>query len=413
MEGKVYRPQFQAVVEALLAVFREGYYADKVIERRMRGERQWGVRDRKFFAELTYDCIRWWRKLNWVVGRGEVGSRPGLLPDLNESEAEQIVRAYLCIIVDNELPAWIAVNPDTKALWREKWNSDLSPDAIAHSLPDWLETRGASELGEAWLSTIDALNLQAPVFLRANRLKATREEVAKQLAEEEIMTDPVDGAEDGLILKERRNVFITKAFKAGLFEVQDGGSQQIVPLLAPEPGERVIDACAGAGGKTLHIAARMKNRGKVLALDVHGRKLDELKIRSRRAGADIIEIREITSTKVLKRLAETGDRVLLDVPCSGSGVWRRNPDGRWKLTAEEVGNLHELQAKILSDYSKLVKPGGVLVYSTCSLWPSENQHQVQKFLKSAGGKFSLDQELTTSPNESAFDGFYAARLVRG
>jgi 16S rRNA (cytosine967-C5)-methyltransferase len=241
-------------------------------------------------------------------------------------------------------------------------------------------------------------------------LKGDRTELARRLADEGIAVQPVPEAEDGLVLEERKNVFATKSFKDGLFEVQDGGSQQVVPLLSPQPGERVIDACAGAGGKTLHIAARMKNRGKVLALDVHARKLEDLRLRSRRAGADIVEVREISSTKVIKRLLESADRVLLDVPCSGSGVWRRNPDGRWKLTPEEITRLRELQGQILRDYSRMVKPGGILVYATCSLWPSENQNQVKRFLTESPGRFELEQELTTAPHRTRFDGFYAARL---
>jgi len=407
---KIHRLQIRAVVEALLAVFRDGHYADKVIERRLRSEKQWGARDRRFFAELTYDSIRWWRRLNYVVGRPETGSAPGLLSALRESEAEQIIKAYLAIKGKETLPDWLAVDEGTTRLWRDRWDSPDQSLAVRHSLPDWLEEHAAGEIGAEWPEVIEALNQQAPVYLRANRLKGDRTELARRLADEGIAVQPVPEAEDGLVLEERKNVFATKSFKDGLFEVQDGGSQQVVPLLSPQPGERVIDACAGAGGKTLHIAARMKNRGKVLALDVHARKLEELRLRSRRAGADIVEVREISSTKVIKRLLESADRVLLDVPCSGSGVWRRNPDGRWKLTPEEITRLRELQGQILRDYSRMVKPGGILVYATCSLWPSENQNQVKRFLTESPGRFELEQELTTAPHRTRFDGFYAARL---
>lgn len=407
---KIHRLQIKAVAEALLSVFRDGLYADKVIERRLRTERQWGARDRRFFAEMTYDSIRWWRRLNAAAGRPEMGAAPGVIEGLRESEAEQVIKVYLVIKSELQLPEWLSVDDGTSRLWRSRWESLEQPPAVRHSLPDWLETHAAREIGGEWPQVIDALNGPAPVYLRANRLKADRYEVALRLEAEGIKAIAVPEAEDGLVLEERKNVFATKAFKEGLFEVQDGGSQQIVPLLGPQPGERVIDACAGAGGKTLHIAARMKNRGKVLALDVHSRKLEELKLRSRRAGAGIVETREISSTKVIKRLAESADRVLLDVPCSGSGVWRRNPDGRWKLTLEETDRLAELQSRILADYSRMVKPGGVLVYATCSLWPSENQKQVRRFLDDSSNRFVLEQELNTSPHGTGFDGFYAARL---
>lgn len=172
-----------------------------------------------------------------------------------------------------------------------------------------------------------------------------------------------------------------------------------------------MDACAGAGGKTLHLAALMKNKGKILALDVSERKLGELKIRLRRSGVDLVEVRQIDSLRTIKRLEKSVDRLLLDVPCSGSGVWRRNPDSRWKLTAETLSELHQTQKRILKEYSHVVKPGGVMVYATCSVFPSENETQVQWFIKE-NSDFVLESEMITSPATSTFDGFYAARLRR-
>ena len=180
-------------------------------------------------------------------------------------------------------------------------------------------------------------------------------------------------------------------------------------MLDPQPGERIADACAGAGGKTLHLAALMKNKGKILALDIHDYKLNELKIRTRRAGVDIVETRVIDSSKVIKRLADSFDRVLLDVPCSGMGVLRRNPDSKWKLNPEEIQKMQSLQKEILGSYSKMVKPGGILVYATCSLLPSENQKQVEAFM---GEGWTLLQEIVVLPDEGRGDGFYAAKLKR-
>jgi 16S rRNA (cytosine967-C5)-methyltransferase len=183
-------------------------------------------------------------------------------------------------------------------------------------------------------------------------------------------------------------------------------------MLDPKPGERVIDACAGAGGKSLHLAALMKNKGKILSLDIHERKLEELRKRASRAGADIIETRTIDSSKVIKRLEETADRLLLDVPCSGLGVLRRNPDSKWKLSDEEIEKLRALQSQILESYSKMVKPGGRMVYATCSILPSENERQVEEFLKNAGGTFELLEERKFAPGKDGFDGFYAASLQK-
>ncbi len=287
------------------------------------------------------------------------------------------------------------------------------PPAVRASLPDWLEELGAAELGEAWKDTRKALNEQAPVFLRANLLRATAEEVIAALKEEEIEVVPIKGLEGALKLRERKQVFSSRAFKEGLFEVQDAGSQKIAPLLQVEPGMRVADTCAGGGGKTLHLAALMGNKGRLLAMDVHQWKLDELRKRARRAKVDCIETRLIEGSKTLKRLAGAFDRVLLDVPCSGLGVVRRNPDAKWKLSLEEIQRLTEVQAEILEGHAKLVRSGGKLVYATCSILPAENERQVQKFLAAHPGEWVLEEELHIRPGQPpGSDGFYAARLGR-
>ena len=212
-------------------------------------------------------------------------------------------------------------------------------------------------------------------------------------------------------MKERANVFITDAFKNGWFEVQDASSQKVAEVLNPKPGMRVIDACAGAGGKSLHIASLMENKGQVIALDIYGNKLKELKRRARRNGAHNIEPRVIDSTKVIKKLKASADKVLIDAPCSGLGVLRRNPDAKWKLQPEFLEKIKNTQQEILSSYSSMVKPGGQLVYATCSILPSENSEQVSTFLSSEAGKdFSLVKEEKIYASKSGFDGFYIALL---
>ncbi|MCZ8215023.1 MAG: class I SAM-dependent methyltransferase, partial [Cyclobacteriaceae bacterium] len=188
------------------------------------------------------------------------------------------------------------------------------------------------------------------------------------------------------------------------------GSQAIAPFLQVEPGMRVIDACAGAGGKTLHLAALMQNKGRIISMDTEEWKLTELKLRARRAGVGNVETRVIESTKTIKRMEKMGDRVLLDVPCSGLGVLRRNPDAKWKLSPEFIEKVIDLQKNILHDYSMMVKPGGKLVYSTCSLMPTENEKQVATFLAN-NPDFTLEEEKHIWPSEG-FDGFYMARVVR-
>jgi len=176
---------------------------------------------------------------------------------------------------------------------------------------------------------------------------------------------------------------------------------------------RVVDACAGAGGKALHLASIMENKGQLIALDIYANKLNELKRRAKRAGAFNIETRLIDTTKVIKKLHEKADRVLIDAPCSGLGVLRRNPDAKWKLQPEFIENIKKTQAEILDNYSKMVKPGGKMIYATCSILPSENEKQIKDFLKRDTGKdFTFAKEKKVLPSTSGFDGFYMALLEK-
>jgi 16S rRNA (cytosine967-C5)-methyltransferase len=247
--------------------------------------------------------------------------------------------------------------------------------------------------------------------LRINTLKISKTDLQFELREEGVQTLSIDGFSDALVLEERQNIFGTNAFKEGLFDVQDAASQLIAPFLRVEPGMRVIDACAGAGGKTLHLAALMNNKGRIIAMDVEQYKLDELQKRARRAGVSNMEPRLIESSKTIKRLENTADRLLLDVPCSGLGVLKRNPDAKWKLSLEFIDKVRALQQHILNDYCMMVKAGGLIVYSTCSILPSENEKQVEKFLAGRKDQFELVEQKHVWPSDG-FDGFYMALLKR-
>ena len=282
------------------------------------------------------------------------------------------------------------------------------------SIPDWMDELGTKALGEQqWTTEIAALNRPAQVVLRTNTLKTDRSGLQQRLQEEGIETLVLGNHPYGLQLKERKNVFRTQAFKDGLFEVQDASSQLVAPFLDTRPGHRVVDACAGAGGKSLHLAAIMQNKGQLIAMDVYESQLKKLKIRARRNGVFNIEPRAIHSTKVIKKLHEKADRVLLDAPCSGLGVLRRNPDTKWKLTPAFFERIQKVQQDILHNYSKMVKPGGQMVYATCSILPQENEVQVQSFLKTDAGKaFALTDERHILASTSGFDGFYMALLKK-
>lgn len=396
------------IITSLGDVFAGRRYADRVIEFAFKRHRKWGSRDRRLFAESIYECVRWWRWFWFLAG----------LPDEEHAQVENItperiwrVWAAYWITSGHELPHDENA-PEIRPRDVLKRAKQEMPPAIRASIPDWLERRGSHEIGETWPLLREALNQPAEVFLRVNTLKNDRRTLRERLAQEGFETEIVEDVPSALRMKQRANTFGSKAFKDGLFEVQDAASQLIAPFLQPEPGMRVIDACAGGGGKALHIAAIMRNKGRILALDVHAWKLAELRKRASRAGVDIIEAREIDGSKTIKRLAQSADRVLLDVPCSGLGVLRRNPDAKWKLSEEEIARLTALQAEILESYSRMVAPGGKLVYATCSILPGENERQVQSFLSKHEGEWTLEEELHRNPGQGSFDGFYAARLLR-
>ncbi len=274
--------------------------------------------------------------------------------------------------------------------------------------PIWLNELGQKELKEAWPAERLALSTEPRRFIRCNELKGDRDTLASRLAGEGVVTRAVKDIKTALEVTSSCALFRTQCFKDGLFEQQDAGSQLIAPFCQVKPHQCVIDACAGAGGKTLHLAALMQGRGQLIALDTAAWRLEELKKRARRAGAFNIEVRLIDSSKVIKRLEGRGDCVLIDAPCSGTGVLRRTPDSKWRDSTAFLKELRHTQAEILNSFSRMVKPGGLLVYSTCSIMPSENRAQVDRFLE-AHPEFTLEEDRQQLPS-MGYDGFYMARM---
>lgn len=393
----------KAIFSALKDVFEQNQYADKAIEKVMRANKKWDVRERSFVSDVTYDIIRNWRLLF---------SASGVEGKLTDKNLWNIFGTYL-VFDGYELPE----SNYFKGLNEKKIISQLEKfhkvRKIRESIPDWLDQLGEKELGKDWDKTIRALNQRPTIILRANSLKTTPKELQAILEEEKITeTSLISWSPDAVELKFQRNVFRTEAFHKGLFEVQDAASQMVSEFLNVEPGMRVVDACAGAGGKTLHLAALMKNKGRIIALDVKEKKLLELKKRATRADVKIIETRPIDSSKTVKRLKGTADRLLLDVPCSGLGVLRRNPDSKWKLTPEEIDRVKAIQREILTGFSDITKIGGKMVYATCSILPSEGEEQVKWFLKQTSEKWNLLGEKRYLPDVYHADGFYMALLER-
>lgn len=286
-----------------------------------------------------------------------------------------------------------------------------SPE-IWESYPDWLHATGITELGEVeWLAEMRGMNRPAQVVLRVNTLKTTLPKLQKDLKADQIYTQTIAGFPDALLLVQRMNIFRHPLFLSGHFEIQDAASQAVATFTSVEPGMRVVDACAGAGGKTLHLAALMQNKGKIIAMDVEEYKLQELRKRANRAGISIIETRKIEGSKTLKRLEGMADCLLLDVPCSGTGVLRRNPDAKWKLTPEFITNVKVKQKEILETYSRICGKEGATIYATCSILPSENEIQVKSFLH-VNSNFILQEARHLLPSREGFDGFYMAKLIR-
>ena len=400
---KLHRNLVFATIDSLHLIFNENKQADKVLKNTLKRDKRWGARDRGFIAETTYDIVRWKRLYSKIAEVKEPFNRANLFR----------LFTVWATLKGIQIPDWPQFENTPTRKIKGKFDEFSKIRKYKESLPDWLDDLGQKELGKKWDKEIHSLNQLADVILRVNTLKTTKEKLQNNLQELEIETENIKGYPHALKLVKRTNVFVTEAFKNGWFEVQDASSQKVAKFLNPKPGTRVVDTCAGAGGKSLHIAALMENKGQVIALDIYENKLKELKRRAKRNGAHNIETRTIDSSKVIKKLIQKADKILIDAPCSGIGVLKRNPDSKWKLQPEFLETIKNTQKEILDSYSRIVKPGGQMVYATCSILPSENEKQVQDFLERKSGKdFKFVKEEKVFPSESGFDGFYMALLQK-
>ena len=368
----------------------------------LRAARDLSSVERRFLGDAVHELVRLRRRLVFLAG----GEAPELLLDQ--------------LLADHRDPA--------RSLARLAAIADpLERLAVTTSYPDFLVARWAAEYGPAGAAALaEAMNRRAPLTVRANRLKATRDELAGRLGALGIATRPTALSQDGLTLLTRQNVLSMAPFRDGWMELQDEGSQLIAELCAPPPRGTVIDACAGAGGKTLALGALLGNAGRLFAYDVSPAKLDELKLRARRAG--LTNVQAVVVRGGPPDSARPADRVLLDVPCSGTGALRRNPESRWRLAERDLRELGEKQRAILEAYADLVVPGGRLIYATCSVLDEENAAVVDAFLGShpsfeavpvkeiVGRERALamgdGEALRLLPHLHGTDGFYARVLRR-
>ncbi|MFL6652040.1 MAG: RsmB/NOP family class I SAM-dependent RNA methyltransferase [Sulfurifustaceae bacterium] len=390
----------------------------KKMETYFRAHREMGVRDRGDVAETVYACLRHKR----------------LLAHLADSDAADALVAahYLREGMSARSLEDAGFRGDARTLASRVRTTDVAslPFAVRTSLPDWLAERLLAQYGaDDALALAEALNRPAPVDLRVNAIKAKVAQVQEQLSGDGYACDPTPYSPVGLRLRERATVFRSAAFQDGLFEVQDEGSQLVSLLLEPRRGEMVVDFCAGAGGKTLHLGALMANSGTLYAFDVSASRLERLTPRVRRAGLSNVRAVAISHERDarVQRLYGKIDRVLVDAPCSGTGTLRRNPDIKWR--AIDLAALVEMQNRILAAAAPLLKPGGRLVYATCSLLSEESEAVVATFLASHP-QFALvpivsvltrrhvaleattEGVLRLTPHRHGTDGFYVAVIER-
>lgn len=367
----------KSAAELLEIILTGKYPAGSQMERYFRAHPNMGVRDRGFVAETVYGCLRQRRILEHIAG---------------ETSARTLVAAHLLTqgysaraLEDTGFQG----NAQELAERVRNLDQNSLPFEIRSNLPDWLADRLRAQLGDVEaLALAEALNRSAPLDLRVNTLKATREETQARLAQEGFSCTPTPYSPSGLRHLERASLLKTQCFQQGLFEVQDEGSQLLSLLLEPKRHEMIVDFCAGAGGKALHLGTLMANTGTVYAFDISPKRLDKLKPRIERAKLDNVRAVAIDNERDARVQRFNGkiDRVLVDAPCSGSGTLRRSPDIKWREL--DLAEFTDAQKRILTAAAALVKPGGRLVYATCSLLREENDDIVADFL-SAHAEFQL------------------------
>jgi len=390
---KVHRPLAEACVQLLEEIFAGNAMSDRVVGRALGVHPKWGSRDRSFVADTVYEVVRWHRRLAWLAGGDDPWSLAGI---------QWSLRGF-------PRPDW-ASWPDISPELRDQRLQSLAmaPRAVRESVSDKLDDLGENQLGAQWDTELSAMNRQAEIFLRVNPLRASLAAVTEELAEQGIVISPVEGAPLALRTVSARGI-PAKLRLSGRFEIQDAGSQQVAPFLQVEPGHMVVDACAGAGGKTLHLAALMAGCGELHALDVHPEKLETLNSRAARAGARVQTA--VVSPAILAKLESRADRVLVDAPCSGTGTLRRQPDLKYRVTSDTLARIRVLQRELLTQFARLVRPGGKLLYATCSVMPCENEDQA-KWFSSQHSDFVFEEERRISPAATGWDGFYMARWRR-
>lgn len=430
----------QASIEILEQIFsawqsEKRFPADKMLEQYLKSRKYIGSKDRGAIAELVYfvlrhkSAIEWWLEKYSQEKSGRMFALTALI-----LRREYTPQTMLEMTGDSQY-APSSLNDSEQKFIRSIAQADFTnpdmPKYVRLNYPQWMDEYLQNSFGDKLEAAMASMNEQAPTDLRVNTLKITREKLLEQLQAEGFACSPAPLSPIGIRLAKRAPIFTSQFFKEGHFEVQDEGSQIVALLVDAKSGQRVIDFCAGAGGKTLAIAATMENKGRILAWDTSKKRLDQINIRLRRAGVHNVQTHVLESAHdaFIKRHKATADRVLIDVPCSGSGTWRRNPDLKWRFTAKDLEEVQAVQKEILQSAARLVKVGGRLIYATCSIFKEENDAQIEAFLKEHNNfvvvrankiwnkDISADDDSNSSyfcvtPHKDGVDGFFAAILER-
>ncbi|HEX8702062.1 MAG TPA: RsmB/NOP family class I SAM-dependent RNA methyltransferase [Myxococcaceae bacterium] len=428
----------QACLEAYGSVRHEGRLADRALDFTLRRKAHLYSTERRAVAERVYALLRRQRTVDYLLSHARRGF------ERLETTRQDVLRLAASRILHGEPTATVAHDSALsgedvaalEALPEAAEALQALPEArrfpVAASLPDFLAEKFRETFGEDAMRAMDAMNERAPLTARANLFKADREALRQRLATEGVESTPTPLSPLGLWLETRVNIFALESFRDGMLEMQDEGSQ-LLGMLVDAPPTRVVDACAGAGGKTLQLAVQMKNRGDLHALDVDEGRIDELRKRARRAGVHNVRTQVIppegaAADEAIAPLKGKADRVLVDAPCSGTGTYRRKPDARYRLSPADLETHVARQKALLERFSSMVKPGGRLIYGTCSVLREENEAVVEDFLSrhpdfsvrpvseelgpELGARVSRGPFLRLAPHTHGTDGFFGAILVR-
>ncbi len=410
--------RIQAVIDLLMEIIEASGPADRTVSFYFRNHRFIGSHDRAAINNRIYRIIRAWHRFGWWIRRGDcaVNARTLVIADLMFEREHSLASIEGIFSGEKYTPEKLSESELklAKSMNRQNLAHPHIPLREKTECPEWAFDLLQKSLGDQYEAEMKAMLESAPLDLRVNTLKAKRDDVLEKLKKDGFDAHAGKVSPLSIRVLGRPRLLQHPLFLEGAVEIQDEGSQMVAVVADAKPGEQVVDFCAGAGGKTLAIGAAMKNKGRIVALDVLERRLTQAKRRFRRAGLHNIETKPITSErdKWVKRHKGKFDLVLVDAPCTGTGIWRRDPDKRWRMLGPEMSELVLLQRKILDSACRLVKPGGRLVYATCSLLLEENDDQVGAFLKEHQ-EFSVKGDfLRLTPALNDTDGFFAAVLER-